>query len=314
MVLTTPVIRCLKKQFPEAVVHYITKKQFLPVIEANPYIDKIITISEKVEEVLADLKAENYDHIIDLHKNFRSRKICLSLKAKSTSFNKINIRKWLIVNLRINRLPGVHIVDRYFEAVAHLGVNNDGLGLDYFIPPSEDNSLEDMPASHREDYLGWVIGGKHNTKIYPEEKIIEICRRISGPIVLIGGPEDKEKGGRIAGAAGEHVLNACGKFNLNRSASLVKNAKLIITNDTGMMHVAAAFRKQIISLWGNTIPEFGMYPYMPGDEMRSTMLGVNDLSCRPCSKIGYDSCPKGHFRCMNDIDGDEVVRLIRENL
>ncbi|RTQ44044.1 glycosyl transferase, partial [Hymenobacter gummosus] len=66
---------------------------------------------------------------------------------------------------------------------------------------------------------------------------------------------------------------------------------------TGQMHIAAAFRKEIISVWGNTVPEFGMYPFRT--EFRA--LEVEGLGCRPCSKIGYEKCPQGHFRCMRDI-------------
>lgn len=310
IVLTTPVIRCLKKQASGCEVHYVTKKQFLPVLEANPFIDKIYVLEKSIHEVIPNLKAERYDHIVDLHRNFRSLGIRLKLGRKSSTFNKINLRKWLLVKLKINTLPDVHIVDRYFGAVAHLGVKSDQLGLDYFIPARDVIHMETLPASHQNGYIGWVIGGKHNTKIYPEEKVAAVCKSINSPVVLIGGPEDAEKGDRIAIESGDHVFNACGKFNLNKSASLVKNASLVLTNDTGMMHIAAAFKKQIISFWGNTIPQFGMYPYLPGEENKSTILQVSKLSCRPCSKIGYPSCPKGHFRCMQDIDARKVIELI----
>lgn len=311
MVLTTPVVRCLKQQLRDVQVHYLTKKQFLPVIEANPNIDRIHTIEKNIDEVLPALREENYDHIIDLHKNFRSRGICMKLKVKCHSFTKVNLQKWLMVNFKINRLPAVHIVDRYFGAVTHLDVTNDGKGLDYFIPEQDASLGNDLPESHREGYIAWVIGGKHNTKIYPEEKVASICGQVMHPFILIGGPEDAEKGSRIAQASGKHVYNACGKFNLNRSAALVRDASLVLSNDTGMMHVAAAFKKKIVSFWGNTIPEFGMVPYMPGNESRSHILEVKNLSCRPCSKLGYKACPKGHFNCMNEIREEDVVRMIK---
>ena len=93
------------------------------------------------------------------------------------------------------------------------------------------------------------------------------------------------------------IYNACGKFNLNQSASLVRQADYVFTHDTGLMHVAAAFKKRVYSIWGNTIPRFGMYPY----RTRFTVLENNRLECRPCSKIGYAKCPRGHFKCMRDI-------------
>ncbi len=312
IVLTTPVIRCLKKQLEDVEVHYLTKKQFLSVIRANPHIDRIHTIDDSIDEIITELRKQNYDHIVDLHKNFRSKGVIMKLRKPATSFNKINVRKWLAVNLKINRLPDVHIVDRYFQAVEHLGVKNDDEGLDYFIPESDEVNMTDLPQTHRNGYIGWVIGGTYFTKIYPDDKIIEVCRKIKKPVVLLGGKTDAERGDRIAEAVGDSVFNACGKFSLNGSASLVKQADKIITNDTGLMHVAAAFRKEIISLWGNTIPGFGMYPYMPGDEEKSTIFEVKNLSCRPCSKLGYKKCPKKHFDCMRKIDIERIVETVRK--
>ncbi len=170
IVLTTPVVRCLKEQMPDAEVHYLTKVTFYQVLESNPYIDKIYTIKEKIREVLPQLRSENYDQIIDLHKNFRSKGILLALSKPSTTFEKINIAKWLIVKFKINRLPNVHIVDRYFQAVDNLGVKNDKKGLDYFIPEEDEVSPHALPESFRNGYIAWVIGGKHFTKIFPEDK------------------------------------------------------------------------------------------------------------------------------------------------
>jgi ADP-heptose:LPS heptosyltransferase len=286
----------------DAEVHYLTKKQFLPVLDSNPYVDKVYTIEEKVSEVVPELKSENYDHIIDLHKNIRSKQVLSKLNKPSSALNKINVAKWLIVNFKINRLPAIHIVDRYFETTKTLHVKNDEKGLDYFIPEKDEVDLKTLPTNFQYGFIGWVIGGKHNTKIYPAEKIIEICKRNCKPVVLLGGPEDVEKGDEIKNAVGDNVFNACGKFNLNQSASLVKQADKIFTNDTGLMHIAAAFNKEIVSFWGNTIPEFGMYPYMPQFPERSEILEVKNLKCRPCSKIGYNKCPKKHFDCMNKIE------------
>ncbi len=301
IVLTTPVVRCLKQQLPGNEIHFLTKKQYIPILEANPYIDKIYSIQNKIEEIIPELRKENYDQIIDLHKNFRSKGVILKLQKPFTSFDKINIEKWLMVNLKINRLPKIHIVDRCFQSVEKLGVKNDKLGLDYFIPSKDEIDLKFLPPSHQSGFIGWVIGAKFKTKAYPEDKIIEVCKKIDKPFVMLGGPEDAEMGERIKKEVGEKVYNSCGKFNLNQSASLVKQADKIITNDTGLMHVAAAFKKEIISLWGNTIPEFGMFPYMHGNENRSRILEVKNLPCRPCSKIGFQKCPKGHFKCMRNI-------------
>lgn len=296
---------------PDAEIHYITKKQFVPILEANPYIHKIYPIDKRIDEVIPELKKEKFDQVIDLHKNFRSKGIVMKLRIRSTSFNKINFEKWLIVNCKIDRLPNIPIVDRYFQSVSNLGIKNDGQGLEYFIPSKDEVDLTTIPFTHQKGYIGWVIGAKHNTKIYPEDKIIEVCQKISNPVILLGSGEDLEKGERIKTAAGDKIFNSCGKYNINQSASLVRQAEKIITNDTGLMHIAAAFKKEIISLWGNTIPEFGMYPYMPDRENKSHILEVKGLSCRPCSKLGFKKCPKGHLKCMNEIDTEKIIELLK---
>lgn len=310
IILTSPVVRCLKQQIPGAEVHFITKKQYQPLVEANPYIDKVYCLNDDLSTIIPQLKEENYDLIIDLHKNFRSGKIRTKLHKKYSTFNKINVRKWLMVNFKLKVLPNVHIVDRYFEAVEGIGVKNDQIGLDYFIPEKDEVKQESLPLSCKKGYFAWAIGGNHNTKVLPTYKIVESCQKLKRPVILLGGPEDAGKGEEIAKACGDFVFNACGLYNINQSASLVKNAELVLTNDTGMMHAAAAFGKKIISFWGNTIPQFGMYPYMPGNENRSKIMEVNGLTCRPCSKIGYSKCPKKHFDCMNKIEPETIIDFV----
>ena len=312
IVLTSPVVRCIKKQIPGAQVHYITKKAFASVIESNPYVDKVCTIEKDVSEVIDELKKEKYDFVIDLHHNLRSAQVKQGLRKPSASFPKLNVEKWLKVNFKIDNLPDVHIVDRYFVAVKKLSVKNDGEGLDYFIPAKDEVNISTLPASHQNGYIGFIIGARHFTKRLPEHKIIEICKRINLPVVLFGGPEDAEIAKHIEEAVGGNIYNACGKYNLNQSASLVKQAKKIITHDTGLMHIAAAFKKDIVSVWGNTIPEFGMYPYKPG--VNSHIVEVKNLNCRPCSKIGYKACPKKHFKCMEEISVEEIASMVNGKL
>jgi len=311
IVLTTPVIRCVKQQLNEAEVHFAVKKAFLPVVAANPYIDKIHVLEGDLAEFAKRLRAEKFDYIVDLHQNLRSWRIRLSAswRTPSLGFPKLNVRKWMLTKLKIDLMPDIHIVDRYFKAAKKLGIVNDGKGLDYFIPLEDEYDLKLLPEPFIQGFTGFVIGAKHATKRLPVHKIISICLGLQNPVILLGGPEDAETAGKIVTAAGPHVLSMCGKINLNQSASLVRQAKLIITHDTGLMHIAAAFRKEIISIWGNTVPKIGMYPYMPGDEEKSRIVEVNGLKCRPCSKLGYDKCPKGHFKCMEEIDESMVTGM-----
>lgn len=314
IVLTTPVVRCLKKQVLTAEVHYLTKQSFRSLVDSNPYVDKVHCLQDDFDAMIETLRAEDFDYVIDLHHNLRTLKVKRALGKKAFSFNKLNIEKWLLTNFKVNRMPGVHIVDRYLATLASFGVRNDGAGLDYFIPEADKVKESDIPASHHAGYIGVVVGAALNTKKYPLEKWQALCASIRHPIILLGGKEDAEQGAIIAQADPAKIYNACGKFNLHESADLVRRAKLIITNDTGLMHIASAFNKPIVSLWGNTVPEFGMYPYMPGREQLFDILEIKGLSCRPCSKIGYKKCPKGHFKCMNLIRPEEVLEKVNGRL
>lgn len=314
IVLTTPVIRCLKKQVPDAEVHFLTKSSFLPVVEHNPYIDKIHLLAHSWELMIEELKTENYDYIIDLHHNTKTLRVKSALKVKSYSFYKLNIEKYIYTSVKLNILPKVHIVDRYLKTVESFGVKNDGEGLDYFIAKEEETKREDIPASHSAGYVACVIGAALGTKQWPVHKWKEFCRQLNHPVILLGGPEDVAAGNEIAALDDIKVYNACGKFRLNESADLVKKAKLVVTNDTGLMHIAAAYKKPIISLWGNTVPSFGMTPHYGSGMVPNTIVQVNKLWCRPCSKIGYKKCPLGHFKCMEKIEVEQVLQIVKQSL
>ncbi len=313
IVLTTPVIRVLKTQLDNAEIHYVTKAQYQSLLTENPYVDRLHLLGSHLLPLVKELKAEKFDYIIDLHHNLRTRILKLLLGVKSFSFNKLNWEKWLMVNLKINKLPAIHIVDRYLRTLQSLQVKNDSLGLDYFIPEADEVPTEWIPETHRNGFVVYAIGGQHATKKLPVKKMIELCDKINRPVVLLGGKEDineAETIERFFNANKESLIsedeiqthlnkrtiiyNACGKYNINQSASIVKKSDYVFTHDTGLMHIAAAFKKEIFSIWGNTIPQFGMYPY----RTKFKVLENNKLDCRPCSKIGYNKCPKGHFNCM----------------
>ena len=298
IVLTTPVIRCLKQQYPDAEVHYVTKKSYETLLENNPYIDKIFVLENGLNKMIKNLQSEHYDYVIDLHNNLRTTIIKLRLGVKSFSFDKLNLQKWLLVKFKKNLMPNVHIVGRYVNTVESLGVKNDNKGLDYFIPEKDEMPSDWLPENFRNGYAVYAIGGQHETKKLPLNKMIELCQTIKLPLVLIGGKVDIIISEQLTiNIKNIPIFDACGKCNLNQSASIIQNSELVYTHDTGMMHIAAAFKKKIVSVWGNTVPEFGMYPYQTDFEV----IENKDLNCRPCSKIGYNKCPLGHFKCMNDL-------------
>ncbi len=316
IVLTTPVVRCLRKQVPDAEIHFLTKQSFRGILSGNPYIDKIHVLADSFELMLHELKTEEYDYIIDLHHNLRTLRIKRFLKnVKSFSFNKLNVEKFILTNFKINMLPGKHIVDRNMETLRSFGVTNDGEGLDYFIPAADVVNNKDIPTSHLHGYIAMVIGAALATKQLPLHKLKELCAAIDHPLILLGGMEDHENGKAIAAMDDVKIYNACGKFNLNESADLLRRSKLVITHDTGLMHIAAALQKPIISVWGNTVPKFGMYPYYGKySKQHYEVVEVSKLWCRPCSKIGYKKCPRGHFKCMENIAIADINDLVRKHL
>lgn len=310
IVLTTPVVRCLKNQVKNVEIHYLTKPQFSKILESNPHIDKVHVLKDSFADTIHELKYEHFDYIIDLHKNLRSFRVKNRLKIISFSFHKLNKEKWLMVNFKKNKLPDIHIVDRYLETLSIFDIQNDQQGLDYFIPKEDEVELKTISPELLSGYVGVVVGAYHNTKKLPADKIISICKKINKPIVLLGGPDDQQEAEKIKNAVGTNIYNTCGKFNINQSAYVVKQANVILTPDTGLMHIASAFKKKIVSVWGNTIPEFGMYPYLP--DPTSEIVEIKGLKCRPCTKIGFSKCPKKHFKCILDLDDDYIAQRIIE--
>lgn len=294
IVLTTPVIRCLKKQVKDAEIHYLTKASYAGLVEDNPYVDKVWSLKDNFKELMATLKLAQFDYIIDLHNNLRTKRVGLSLGVNISRLNKLNWQKWWLVNTGKDRLPDLHIVDRYIAVAKHLNIENDDEGLDFTIPKETQ-----LPVSLPADFICYAIGGQHTTKKMPTIKIIELVGSINKDVVLIGGKEDESVGQEIEGQCA-NVLNLCGALSINQSALVMEKSSHVISHDTGMMHIAAALKKRVFSIWGNTVPKFGMYPYRADPD--SAIFEIPDLPCRPCSKIGHDACPKGHFDCMNRQD------------
>ena len=314
IVLTTPIVRCIKQQLPEVELHVLTKSSYRSIYAANPNIDKVFELQGNMKELISQLRKERYDFVVDLHKNWRSLRVRMALHCPSSSFPKLDFRKFLYTKLKIGKLPRIHIVDRYFRAVKKLGVRNDGRGLDFFFNEGDVMHYEDIPESFHDGFVAIVIGGQHATKILPEDKVVEVCDALDYPVILVGGPEDAARGERIKEKVGTYVGNSCGTLTLGQSASLLELADAVITNDTGMMHIAAALRKPIVSVWGNTVPEFGMYPYLPQGMKPAAIIENKGLKCRPCDKLGYAKCPKGHFNCMNSLDAVEIAEKTKAEL
>ncbi len=304
IILTTPALRAAKQQIPNAEIHIAVKSQYSKILEENPNVSKVHKLEKDLKSLISDLKKEDFDMVIDLHHNLRTLRIKRALKKPSRSFNKLNKQKWFMVNFKINRLPDVHIVDRYLETLKDLGVKKDDEGLEFYIADEDRISRDKMDPGLKTGYYTLAIGAQHNTKILPVDKLVGICEAADLPVVLLGDKNDRERAKEIlenlTSKTREKVVDLCGKIPLGTSADYIRQAKGVFCHDSGLMHVAAAFHVPIISYWGNTIPEFGMYPYQTWHKR----IENPNVPCRPCTKIGHSKCPKGHFKCMRELEID----------
>jgi ADP-heptose:LPS heptosyltransferase len=318
IVLASPVLRCLKKQIPDAEVHFLTKKSMKAVTEHNPYIDKFFYFDKNLKELKQELKKENYDYIIDLHKNFRTFSIKFFLGCKSLTYKKESLRKFLLTRFHIDMMLKKHITQRSLETIYPLGITDDEKGLDYFIAEKDVVPIEAIPLTHRFGFVAIVIGGSYITKKLPVEKLQELCRKIDHPIILIGGREDVWEAEQIEKVDTIKIYNACGKFNLNQSADLVRKSKMVISHDTGLQYIACAFNKPVLAIWGGTSPKLDVEPiyskaFTASAKFTYKNFIVEGLPCQPCSNFGLNKCPRGHFKCMKLQDTD-VIQAFTEKV
>lgn len=314
VVLTTPVVRCIKQQVSNAEVHFITKTPFRSVLVNNPYIDRIITIEKSIDEVIQVLKAENYDTVIDLHNNVRTLSLKRKLGVKAYTFPKKNIAKFLLTTFKVNRMPKLHVVDRYFEPVAKLGVKNDQLPCDFFLTDEDEVALSDV-GLQEQPFVAVAMGAQFATKQLPIALMASVLKTVDVPIVLLGGPTDQDRSLALQKElSGQKIIDFCGKLSLRQSAFVVKHARVLLSGDTGLMHIASCFQIPTVSVWGNTVPSLGMYTYAPQHMEQFSIHEVTNLSCRPCSKIGHQSCPKKHFNCMMQQDVQAISTDLQKRL
>ncbi len=338
VVLATPILRCLDEQLPNADIYTLTKPQFATILTANPHVMKVIPYSED-SACLAALRKEEFDFIVDLQHNHRSKKVVRQLGVKHSTYPKEDWNRILYVLTKKNFCTGRSVVQRYFEAVKPLGVKNDNKGLEYYYDSTEIETESQNPKTEVSSFIasilnGWhsapsssithhpsptyailVCGAQHYTKQIPMQQMLELCRLIQGTIVLIGGKQESLRWQEYLSRhpcelMPRNVQNYCGKTTLSQSTFLIQHSSAVITPDTGMMHIAAACHKPILAVWGNTTPQMGFFPYLT----THTNYQVEGLHCRPCSRFGKKRCPLGHFRCMTRQDWHSIAAQVNTYL
>ncbi len=304
IVLASPVMRILQEGLDGgAELHMVVRKRYLAVAENNPRLSKIFSFENTVQEVMEPLSLEGYDYVIDLQNNLRSNLIKKRLGSLSFTVEKKNFAKFLWIKFGF-RLDIPHVVQRYIDTLKTLGLRDDGKGLEFHIPKHVNVRLP------FENYTAVVIGANHFGKRPDASHWASIIHRIPGNIVIVGGKEEEMMS--TAFPKDPRIFSVVNQLNLLESAWVVKNAQLVIAGDTGLMHIASAFQKDIISLWGCTRPGLGMSPWKPGAQ--SLMLEPLGRGERPCSKLG-DFCKHGQLnRCIHEIDLNLLEKSVKRIL
>jgi ADP-heptose:LPS heptosyltransferase len=308
IILTSPAVRYAKNEL-QAEVHYLTRLKYQELVNSDPNIDKVFLYDNNFSVLARILRKEKYDLIADLHKNILSFAFRTALNRKSHTLQKWNISKWLMVNFK-KKIEVPHIVTRYLETTdkdyqAGFNDSTEIFFTEGTVLPSE--------IEHTAPYYCFSLGAMHNTKKIPADLAARIIQNVDYPVVLIGGYDVISEADDIKDKLGDMVINLCGKLSLSESAMVIKNCKTVVSADTGMMHMASALGKEVHAIWGSTVPEFGMTAYYGTNNSKSINYEI-ELACRPCSKIGFEKCPKKHFNCMKQQDHLKIASNIRRSM
>lgn len=302
IILTTPVLRCIKQQLGVE-VHYLTKISFSGLLQHNPYVDALHCIDKEIGiELIEKLKAEQFDFLVDLHGNWRSLRIKKALGVPYKTFEKLNLQKWLLIHMGFDLIPLKHVADRYLDTVSHIGVSNDHKGLDYFMSPKTS-----VDINLNKPFIAWSIGGSFTFKKLAVAQVAAVCKKMDVPVYLLGDSQEVEEAEAIIEACGQpNIKTFCGKLSLDQTALLIKKSRVLLSNDTGLMHIGAAFKKSIVSFWGCTKPSLGFAPYAAASD---SVEILSNISKRPCSKHGK-SCKHKNLGCIKFIDSKDIEKAV----
>jgi len=314
IVLTTPVIRTLKAARPDWEIHYLTKPGYRDLLVHHPDLEQVHVLAENFGQTLQALRREDFTHIIDLHANLRSLRLKLGLRASSSTVRKYNWQKYRLVRTKRLRRPIPHIVSRYEDTLRPFGIAPAGNPLALYLPPGLETWAQETLAQAGfpggRVPLAVVLGATHRTKRWLPEHFVTLLRRYQRPVLLLGGPDARAEADTLLSTLQLPIFDAVGQYGLLEAAALMKQARKVLTHDTGFMHIAAAFGLEVYSLWGSTVPALGMTPW----QTPHVLLEGPDLPCRPCSKIGFDQCPEGHFRCMRELRPEQVLTALEQGI
>ncbi len=329
IVLSSLLVRVFRQRFPHAQIDYLVKSEFAELVRYNPHVSRVLEFPQNgrfadLAEIRHRVVSEKYDLIIDLHDSLRSRYICAGAR-RVVRVRKRKIARFILVRSKwdVYELFGgaPSVAERYWETVQQFGVADDGKGLELFLPADTGSRIADLLSdpSRSGGMIGICPSARHNTKMWLKEGFAEtasaLALKYNRPIVLFGSLEDRDRCREIEALIRQRgtniqVVNLAGKHSLAETAAAMDHCSIVITNDSGLMHIAAARKRKVVAIFGSTVKGFGFTPF--GTE--SVVVENDSLWCRPCTHIGRSACPKGHFKCMKDISASQVIASAQQLL
>jgi lipopolysaccharide heptosyltransferase II len=316
ILLASPLLRLLKKRFPGAELSFLVKKKFADAIRINKHVDRVISLDTtaglpELMRLRSFLKRQNFDLVLDIHRNFRSLFLRSGIGVDVFSYPKFRRKRFLLIHFKWNLYDEViPVYRRYLYSVGKLGIEDDGLGLEFWVDEAASARIKNMFASagfSKERFtLCLAPGAGFATKRWLPEYFLQVANRFvrerEAQILLLGDERDRKITGTITAQLSGRFLDLSGELSLMESAAALTFADLFITNDTGLMHLSVALAVKTIAVFGPTTRELGFFPTAP----HAMVVENAGLSCRPCTHVGSRKCPKKHFRCMREVLPEQV--------
>lgn len=316
VVLSTAFIYSLKKIYSNAFVTYVTKCKYKDVIEGNPFVDRVVCLEENESIVSLVHKIEDrFDILFDLHNSLRSNMLSFFIKkrrclrlCKHTLFRLSLIKKNRFLRLLSIKKPLGGVIEWQLSL---LGVQNKRFFPHLFVDKDTKNNVSEMMGNHFKDrfLVGFAADSRWKTKMWGSDKYSALAEKIlswnKNAVLFLFG-ENKEIGDQIEIVCPHRIYNLMGRLTIKEVIALISFMNIFVSNDSGLMHIANAFRIPLVAIFGPTVKEFGFYPR--GEEVRVAEV---DVPCRPCSLHGTDVCKKD-YQCMKMISVDDVFDKVKE--
>ena len=315
VLLTTPLVRALHRRHPEAELYFVTKRAMAPLVVENPHLTRVIELepNERITDLARRLQTLGATHGLDLHGSLRSAALRWLVPCQWSRYSKRKFARTMLISTKINIYGRpVPVPVRYFEAARALDVAPDGGPPEFFLAPATRERMSHWLAERgldRQPFAALAPGAAHATKRWPTRHwrtLAAQLEKLGYGLVALGGPGDRELAAELSAGGGTTVVNAAGEFSLQETGACLARAKVLISGDTGVMHMAAGVGTPVVALFGPTVELFGFFPYTKRAEVLQ-----RDLDCRPCSAMGTERCPLGHHRCLEEIFPEQVAAAVQ---